>query len=109
MGCQSLTKLPWLQVAEVIDHLRIFPRLVISAYAYYVYHVTFFVLHWYATQPKEARGFEESSVVGVVITAVTGFAPFIFRIYADSATDWTGKPPTSVTTVAATTTTTGTP
>jgi len=104
-----VTKQTWLQIAEVVDHLRIFPRLVLTSYALYVYHVTFFVLHWYATQPKEARGIEESSVVGVVITAVTGFAPWIFRIYADSATDWSGKPASTVTTVAATTTTTGTP
>lgn len=104
-----MTRQLWLQVAEIVDHLRIFPRLVLGCYAYYVYQVTFFVLHWYASQPKEARGIEESSVVGVVVTAVTGFAPMIYRIYSDSATDWSGKPPSTVTTVAATTTTTGTP
>jgi hypothetical protein len=102
-----MTKQDWLKIAEVLDHLRVFPRLVLLAYGAYVYNVTFFILHWYATQPKEARGIEESSVVGVVITAVTGFAPWIFRIYADSATDWSGKPPQTVTTVAATTTSTG--
>jgi hypothetical protein len=79
------------------------------AYATYVYNITFFVLHWYATQPKDARGIEESSVVGVVITAVTGFAPWIFRIYADSATDWAGKPPTVTTSSSSTTIATGTP
>lgn len=102
-----MTKQTWLNVAEVIDHLRIVPRLVLLAYATYVYQITFFVLHWYATQPKEARGIEESSVVGVVITAVTGFAPWIFRIYADSATDWTGKPPTVTTSSTSVTTATG--
>jgi hypothetical protein len=100
-------KVNWLKAAEVIDHLRIFPRLVLCAYAAYVYNVTFFVLHWYATQPKEARGIEESSVVGVVITAVTGFAPWIFRIYADSATDWSAKPPTVTTASTTVTTATG--
>jgi len=102
-----VTKQTWLNVAEVVDHLRIFPRLVLLAYATYVYNITFFVLHWYATQPKEARGIEESSVVGIVITAVTGFAPWIFRIYADSATDWTEKPPTVTTSSTRVTTATG--
>lgn len=92
-----MTKQIWIQIAEVVDHLRIFPRLVLIAYGLYVYQVTFFVLYWYANQPKEARGVEESAVVGVVITAVTGFAPMIYRIYSDSATDWSGKSPTIAT------------
>lgn len=104
-----MTKQMWIQIAEVVDHLRVFPRLVLAGYAYYVYQVTFFVLHWYATQPKEARGIEESSVVGVVVTAVTGFAPMIYRIYSDSATDWSGKPPTVTTSSSTTTTAIGTP
>jgi hypothetical protein len=104
-----VTRQTWLQIAEVIDHLRIFPRLVLLAYGAYVYNVTFFVLHWYATQPKEARGIEESSVVGVVITAVTGFAPWIFRIYADSGTNWGDKPPTITTSSSTTTIATGAP
>lgn len=104
-----MTKQTWLQIAEVIDHLRIFPRLVLGGYAFYVYQVTFFVLQWYSTQPKEARGIEESSVVGVVVTAVTGFAPMIYRIYSDSATDWSGKPPTIMTSSSTVTTATGAP
>lgn len=104
-----MTKVTWLQVAEIVDHLRVFPRLVLIAYGCYVYQVTFFILIWYSNQPKDARGTEESAVVIAVIGAVTGFAPWIFKIYADSATDWSGKPASTVTTVAATTTTTGTP
>jgi hypothetical protein len=104
-----MTKQTWIEIAQVIDHLRIFPRLVLLAYAAYVYNITFFVLHWYATQPKDARGIEESSVVGVVITAVTGFAPMIYRIYSDSGTDWSGKPPSITTSSSATTIATGAP
>lgn len=103
-----MTKLAWMQVAEVIDHWRVFPRAVLFAYGYYVYQVTFFILVWYANQPKEGRGTEESAVVIAVIGAVTGFAPWIFRIYIDGATDWTGKPPTVTTSSSTVTTATGT-
>lgn len=101
----TVTKETWINIAKAIDHLRIFPRLVLIAYGTYVYQVTFFVLEWYSRQPKEARGIEESSVVGVVITAVTGFAPMIYKIYANSGTDWSSQPPTVTTT--STTTATG--
>ena len=91
-----MNKERWLHVAELVDSLRIFPRLVLAAYAYYVYNVTFFVLNWYASQPATARGVEESAVVGVVITAVTGFAPMIYKIYADNGRDWTAQPNSEV-------------
>lgn len=104
-----MTKEPWIKIAEVIDHLRIFPRLVLIAYGYYVYEVTFFILTWYSNQPKEARGTEESAVVIAVVGAVTGFAPWIFRIYADSATDWAAKPPSVTTSSSTTTVATGAP
>lgn len=91
MAGNQVTKQTWLHVAEIVDHLRIFPRLVLITYGIYVYRVTFYILVWYANQPKEARGTEESAVVIAVIGAVTGFSPWIFRIYTDAATDWSGK------------------
>jgi chloramphenicol O-acetyltransferase len=102
-----VNKQTWLAIAEVIDHYRIFPRAVLIAYGYYVYNVTFYILVWYSNQPKDARGTEESAVVIAVITAVTGFSPWIFRIYADSATDWSEKPPTVTTSSTRVTTATG--
>lgn len=96
----------WLQVAEAIDTFRVFPRMLIMGYAYFVWSVTFYVLKWYATQPAEGRGPEESAVVGVVITAVTGFAPWLFRIYSENGRDWNSFQPTTTTsTVLATKTT----
>jgi hypothetical protein len=88
----------WLHWAETIDRLRVFPRLVLIGYAWYVWSVTFFILNWYAHQPAGARGFEESGVVGVVITAVTGFAPMIYKIYAQSSQPWDPQSSTTSTT-----------
>jgi hypothetical protein len=90
-------KINWLHLAELVDSFRVFPRMVLLGYAYFVYQVTFFILNWYAHEPALSRGVEESAVVGVVVTAVTGFSPMIYRIYADSSRDWNASPPSSVT------------
>jgi hypothetical protein len=95
-----------LRWAEVVDRLRIFPRLVLIGYAWYVWNVTFFILNWYAHEPANSRGIEESGVVGVVITAVTGFSPLIYRIYASTSQPWD---PQSTTTSTTMTRTIGTP
>lgn len=85
---QHATRMSWLRGLEVFDRARVFPRIVLLAYGYYVYQVTFFILVWYSSQPKEARGTEESAVVIAVVTAVTGFAPWIFKIYATTGGTW---------------------
>jgi hypothetical protein len=84
----ALNKRAWLHIAELVDSFRIFPRVLVCGYALYVYQVTFFVLDWYSRQPASARGTEESAVVGVVVTAVTGFAPWVFKIYVESGRAW---------------------
>jgi len=101
-------KIRALHWAELVDSFRIFPRLVLCAYAYYVYQVTFFILTWYSQQPATARGTEESAVVIAVVGAVTGFSPWIFRIYSDNGRNWDEKP-ASTTTSLMTTSTTSTP
>jgi len=91
--------------AEMVDSFRIFPRLVLIAYGVYVYQVTFFILTWYSQQPATARGTEESAVVIAVIGAVTGFSPWIFKIYSSNGRNWDDTPPTTTTSVTATSTT----
>ena len=91
--------------AELVDSFRIFPRLVLCAYAYYVYQVTFFILTWYSQQPATARGTEESAVVIAVVGAVTGFSPWIFRIYSENGRNWDDKPASTTTSMTATSTT----
>ena len=92
-----------LDFAEVFDSWRVVPRIMLFGYAWFVYRVTFYVLMWYTHEPATARGPEETAMVGVVVTAVTGFAPWILRIYTDSGRSWDGQQ-TATTTVTATTT-----
>ena len=81
-------KQSWLDAAEVFDHWRVVPRLVLFTYGGWVAHVTDETLLWYQHLPSAERTLEASGLAGAIITAVTGLFPWIYRIYADSATDW---------------------
>ena len=89
----------WLKVAEVIDSLRVFPRLILAAYGYFVWDITHYILVWYTHEPPGARGIEESGTVAAIFTAVTGFAPWIFRIYSDGGRNWDTPPDRTSTTI----------
>jgi hypothetical protein len=103
-----MNKQLFLHWAELVDSYRIFPRLVLVAYSVYVYQVTFFILTWYSQQPATARGTEESAVVIAVIGAVTGFSPWIFRIYSENGRNWNEVPAVQTTSITSTHTTTST-
>lgn len=77
-----------LKAAELFDSWRIFPRLCLLGYAAFVWHVTDYLLVWYTHEPPGSRGLEESGVVAAVFTAVTGFSPWIFKIYSDGGRQW---------------------
>jgi hypothetical protein len=83
-----VNKEPWLHAAEIFDTWRTVPRIVLFLYVWYVASVTFFLLHWYAKLPALERTTEVSAVVGLVITAVTGFGPLIFNFYMQNGRDW---------------------
>jgi hypothetical protein len=87
-----MTKAQLMHAAEVFDAWRVVPRIVLLLYGTYVYKVTFFMLNWYAHEPATSRGVEESAFASVVITAVTGFAPWILKIYADTGRNWSQNP-----------------
>jgi hypothetical protein len=94
----------WLHVAEVFDSWRVIPRLILGAYCYFVWHITNYILVWYTHEPPGARGVEESGTVAAIFTCVTGFAPWIFKIYSENGRDWTQQPASTSTVVATSTT-----
>lgn len=95
--------------AEVIDSLRIFPRIIMGVYLCYAGWLTSYLVIWYCNQPAAGRGTQESAMVGGIIAAVTGFFPSVLKIYQDGGRNWSDAPPSTVTTVTAATTSTGTP
>ena len=95
----------WLDAAEVFDSWRVVPRLVLFGYCWWVAHVTDQSLSWYQHIPAGERGIESAGLVGAIITAVTGMAVWVFKIYTDGGRDWTVQPSRTSTVVATTETT----
>jgi hypothetical protein len=74
--------------AEVIDSLRVFPRLVLVAYGWFVYQVVMQILHWYFNEPAAARGAEETAMVIGVTGFVSTLGGYVFRVYSDNGRNW---------------------
>jgi hypothetical protein len=91
MGEAQAVKEAWLKWAEIFDSWRVVPRLILTVYGWFVFHVTMYVLIWYTHEPATARGAEESAVVSVIFTAIAGFSPWVFKIYSENGRDWDAK------------------
>jgi hypothetical protein len=85
-------KQQFLDAAEIFDSWRVVPRIVLFGYCWWVSHVTDQALSWYQHIPASERGVESAGLVGAIITAVTGLAVWVFRIYTDGGRDWDSKP-----------------
>lgn len=89
-------KANWIHWAEIFDAWRIVPRLVLLSYGWFVYHVVMYILAWY-THLTTTSSVGDGVVVSVCVTAVTGFAPWVLKIYMDASTDWKNVPPPGAT------------
>jgi hypothetical protein len=98
----NLNKGVWLDAAQIFDTWRVIPRLVLFTYGWWVAHVTDGTLTWYQHLPAAERTLEASGLAGAIITAVTGLAVWVFRIYTDAATDWSQMSSRTSTTIATT-------
>lgn len=104
-----MNKQAWLHWAEIIDSLRVIPRLFLGICLGWTIWVSYECLIWYFHLPHEERGLEASGFGSVVFLTVFGFLRLVYTTYSENGRDWNSAPPSTVTTVAATTTTTGTP
>ena len=86
-----MTKRDFIDAAEVFDVWRVIPRATLFGYAYWVYHITGRILSWYERLPSAERTLETSGLAGAIITAVTGLAVWVYKIYSDNATDWSQR------------------
>lgn len=78
----------WLKLAEVFDAWRVIPRVTLAAYAAWLYAVVHDILLWYFALPAPERTLEASGLAGAVITAVTGMAAYVFKIYVEGGRTW---------------------
>lgn len=103
------TKQAILHWAEVLDSLRVFPRIIMGLYLYYAAWMTTYLVVWYSNLPATGRGTQESAMVGGIIAAITGFFPSVLKIYQDGGRNWSATPLMQTTSMSAVTTTTGAP
>ena len=87
-----MNKQRYLDAAEVFDSWRVVPRLILFGYCWWVSHVTDSALSWYQHIPASERGLESAGLVGAIITAVTGLAVWVYKIYSDTGRDWAMQP-----------------
>lgn len=78
----------WLDTAEVLDAWRVFPRLMLLFYCYFVYVSTFDVLDWYQKLPGPERSLEASGLAAAIITAVTGMGTWFLKVYVSTGRKW---------------------
>jgi hypothetical protein len=81
----------WLDVAEVIDALRIFPRLLIGSYMSMVGYVIVYLMTWYSHLEPVARSVEVTAFYSMLTGGLLGLAAYVFKIYSDGGRDWSQR------------------
>ena len=78
----EITKQRFLDVAEVIDAFRFFPRNILAAYGWFIYTTS----NWYMHLPIAERTTDTTAF----ITAIFGMATYLCDVYIKSGRNWTG-------------------
>jgi hypothetical protein len=78
----------WMDIAEVIDALRVFPRIVLGGYMVLVGILACYLTWWYAHLPAVERTIEVTAFYGMLTGGLFGLAAFVFKIYSDGGVDW---------------------
>lgn len=76
----EVTKRRFLDVAEIVDSLRTFPRLIMILFAYLVWDTW----RWYTHLPLSARTADTTTFTG----AVFGMATIAASLYLQGGRDW---------------------
>ncbi len=80
-----------MNLAEVVDALRILPRFLLLSYGYYVYHITWKTLNWYMSLPAAERTLEASGLAAGIVTAITGMGSWFLKVYISSGRNWSAR------------------
>lgn len=100
-----MNKPHWLNLAEIIDSWRVFPRLFLLSCFLWTVDISHMLLGWYTALPKEDRGIEASGFASVVFLTIFGFMKLVYETYSRTSRDWNNAPATTTSVVSATTTT----
>lgn len=75
--------------AEVVDALRVLPRLVLVGFGWLLGTVILETLHWYFVLPPADRTAQVTAVIGIIIPAACGLAVWVYKIYSIGGRNWT--------------------
>lgn len=73
----------WLDLAEVFDSLRLYPRLLLTSYSYLVWITT----DWYFNLPFAQRTVDVTAFTG----GVFGMATYAIKVYLDGGRNWDNR------------------
>lgn len=83
-----MNKEKWMHAAEVIDAMRVFPRLfLIACFAWNVW-IAATLLEWYMALPKDDRSLEASGFASIVFLAIVGFTKLVYETYSRNSVNW---------------------
>lgn len=99
----------WIDIAERIDSLRVFPRLFLIACFWWAVETTSYLLHWFTHLAVADRGIESSGFAASVLLGIMAFLKLVYTTYSDNARNWNARAPMSTTTTVQQTTQTGAP
>ncbi len=83
-----MTREEWLDRAEVIDSLRVFPRILTGGYMLLVGFEIVYLTIWYAHLPSADRTVEVTAFYGMLTGGLFGLAAYVFTVYSDGGRDW---------------------
>lgn len=81
-------KAAWMDAAEVIDTLRVVPRIVLFGYAWWAGAVTNWLVKWYEHLPAAERTNQVTAFVTIVLPGIFALATWVYKIYSDGGRAW---------------------
>lgn len=99
-----------LHIAEVVDAMRVFPRLFLASCFFWCVWVTYQLLYFYFLLPTGERTTQVTTLVTALQAALLGFLKLVYSDYRKDGRKWGQQPvATNTTATVATTTTTTAP
>jgi len=91
-----MNKSKLLDWAELIDRLRIYPRLFLTACFIWTVWLSMMLVHWYTTLSKEDRSLEATGFGSITFVAVLGFLKLVYQTYTDAGHNYDISPTATV-------------
>lgn len=86
------TRSHMMQVAEIIDTFRVFPRLFLLVYLFWIIRLTDWMVRWFMRLPAGERTVIVTTFVSIVTTGIFGLFIWIYKVYSDGGRDWQSSP-----------------